>query len=150
MSWSAEDVLALATFLDAFAPQKSRTKYVSSIAQNATGHKVALPGTARLVTRNTALPPHSNAINTAVQVATCVMTDRSARHRTRPEHDTSPCDAACRIANIRAVDHRLSRCRAERDTCQPPQSAGGDPRNCHSLIRKVLPWMHDPPPHVAN
>jgi hypothetical protein len=34
--------------------------------------------------RNKPLPPHPNAIDATVHVATGVMTDRSARHRTRP------------------------------------------------------------------
>ena len=36
---------------------------------------------------NKPLPPHPNAIDAAIHIAAGVMPDRSARHRTRPEHD---------------------------------------------------------------
>jgi hypothetical protein len=37
--------------------------------------------------QKSSLPPRPNAIDAAICIATDVMTDRSARHRTRPQHD---------------------------------------------------------------
>ena len=55
----------------------------------------------------TALPPHPNAIDATICIATGVMTDRSARHRTRPEHDARPGNATLRIFNVLAVHDGL-------------------------------------------
>jgi len=78
------------------------------------------------------LPPHSNAIDTPVPIAgaRCSASDRGTRHWTRPKHDTGPCDATCRIANIRAIYNRLGGCRSESGTCKPQQDAGCNSRNC--------------------
>ena len=50
------------------------------------------------------------------------MTDRSARHRTRPEHDAGPRHATGRILNVLAVHYGLSRCRTEEVT--PAETLG--------------------------
>jgi hypothetical protein len=47
------------------------------------------------------------------------MTDRSARHRTRPEHDAGPRHATGRIADILAVHDRLGWRWIESETCKP-------------------------------
>jgi len=65
------------------------------------------------------LPPHPNAIDAAICVAPGVMTDGSARHRTRPEHEASPGDATHRIFNVLAVHNRLGGRWIERETYKP-------------------------------
>ena len=57
--------------------------------------------------QTSALPPHPNSIDAAICIATGVMTDRSACHRTRPEHDACPGNAAPGIANVGAVHDRV-------------------------------------------
>jgi hypothetical protein len=79
--------------------------------------------------RNKPLPPHPNAIDATIHVATGVMTDRSARHRTRPEHDASPCDAMDGITDVFAVHDRLGWRWSESETCKPQQGASSDPGN---------------------
>ena len=76
------------------------------------------------------LPPHPNAIDAAICIATGVMTDRSARHRTRPEHDACPGNAAGRIFNVLAVHDRLGWRWIESETCKPQQDASSNPGNC--------------------
>jgi hypothetical protein len=76
------------------------------------------------------LPPHSNAIDAAIQVAAGVMTDRSARHRTRPQHDACAGNAAGRIFNVLTVHDRLGWRWIESETCKPQQGAGSNPGNC--------------------
>jgi hypothetical protein len=77
------------------------------------------------------LPPHSNAIDAAIQIAAGVMTDRSARNRTGPEHDARPCHATRRIADILTVYDRLGRCRSESDSRKSQQDARCNPGNRH-------------------
>ena len=80
--------------------------------------------------RNQPLTPHPNAIDATIYVSTGVMTDRSARHRTRPEHDACPGNATHRIFNVLAVYDRVSWRRIEGDTCKPQQGANSNPGNC--------------------
>jgi hypothetical protein len=47
------------------------------------------------------------------------MTDRSARHRTRPEHDAGPGNTTNRIFNVLAVHDRLGWGWIESETCKP-------------------------------
>jgi len=80
--------------------------------------------------RNKPLPPRPNAIDAAICIAASVMTDRSARHRTRPEHDACPGNATGRIFNVLAVHDRLGWRRIESETCKPQQGASSNPGNC--------------------
>jgi len=80
--------------------------------------------------RNKPLPPHPNAIDATVCVATGVMTDRSTRHRSRPEHDACPSNATHRIFNVLAIDDRLGWGWIERETCKPQQGASSNPGKC--------------------
>ena len=80
--------------------------------------------------QTSALPPHPNAIDAAIQIATGVMTDRSARHRTRPEYDAGPSHATGRIADVLAVHDRLGWRWAESETCKPQQGASSNPGHC--------------------
>jgi len=80
--------------------------------------------------RNKPLPPHPNAIDAAICIATGVMTDRSACHRTRPEHDACPGNATGRIFNVLAVHDRLGWRWIESETCKPQQGASSNPGNC--------------------
>ena len=80
--------------------------------------------------RNKPLPPHPDAIDATIHVATGVMTDRSARHRTRPEHDACPGHATVRIFNVLAVNYGPGQCWTESDTCKPQQDAGNSSGNC--------------------
>ena len=80
--------------------------------------------------QTSASPPRPNAIDAAIQIATGVMTDRSARHRTRPEHDAGPRHATGRIADVLAVHDGLGWRRAECETCKPQQGASSNPGNC--------------------
>jgi hypothetical protein len=57
------------------------------------------------------------------------MTDRSARHRTRPEHDACPGNATGRIADVLAVHDRLGWGWIESETRNPQQDASGNPGN---------------------
>ena len=93
------------------------------------------------------LPPHSNAIDAAICIATGVMTDRSARHWTRPEHDAGPRHATGRIRNVLAVNHGPSRRWTESDTCKRQHEAGRNSRNCHWPSREILRPMHGDPPY---
>ena len=63
-------------------------------------------------------------------VATGVMTDRSARHRTRPEHDACPRNATGGISDVLAVHDRLGWRWIESETCKPQQGASSNPGNC--------------------
>jgi len=74
------------------------------------------------------------------------MTDRSARHRTRPEHDAGPRHATGRIADVLAVHDRLGWRWIESETCKPQQGASSNPGNSRWLDRKTLPRMHGAPP----
>ena len=47
------------------------------------------------------------------------MTDGSARHRTRPEHDASPGDATHRIFDVLAVHDRLAGVGLQVWPCKP-------------------------------
>ena len=76
------------------------------------------------------LPPHSNAIDASVHIASGIVTDRSARYRTRPEHDAGPRHATGRIADVLAVHDRLGWRWIESDTCKPQQGASSNPGNC--------------------
>ena len=76
------------------------------------------------------LPPHSDAIDAAVCIATSVMTHRSACHRTRPKHDACARNAACRIFSVLAVHDRTGWRWIESETCKPQQCARSDPRSC--------------------
>ena len=80
--------------------------------------------------RNKPLPPRPNAIDATICIATGVMTDRSARHRTRPEHDAGPRHATGRIADVLAVHDRLGWRWIESETCKPQQGASSNPGNC--------------------
>jgi len=84
-----------------------------------------------LVIRQTSLlPPRPDAIDAAIHIATGVMTHRSARHRTRPQHDACSGNAAPGIANVRAVHDRLGWRWIESDTCKAQQRASSNPGNC--------------------
>jgi hypothetical protein len=80
--------------------------------------------------QTTALPPHPNAIDATVCIAAGVMTDRSARHRTRPEHGPRPGNATLRIFNVLAVHDRLGWRWIESETCKPQQGASSNARGC--------------------
>jgi hypothetical protein len=77
-----------------------------------------------------ALPPYPNAIDAAICIATGVMADRSARHRTRPEHDACPGNATLRIFNVLAIHDRLGWRWVESETCKSQQGAGSNAGNC--------------------
>ena len=77
------------------------------------------------------LPPRPNAIDAPVCIAAGIVPNRSARHRTRPEHDAGPGDATLRIINVLAVHDCPSWCCTESDGCKPQQNAGRNPYNCH-------------------
>ncbi len=79
--------------------------------------------------RNKPLPPHPNAIDATIHVTTGVMTDRSARHRTRPKHDACPCDAMGGITDVFAVYDRLGWRWIESETCKAQQGASSNPGN---------------------
>ena len=76
------------------------------------------------------LPPNPHAIDAAICVAADVMTDRSARHGTRPEHDASPRNAPDRIFNVLAIHDRLGRPWIESETSKPQQGASSNPGKC--------------------
>jgi len=76
------------------------------------------------------LPPRPNAIDAAICIAAGVMTDRSARHRTRPEHDACPGNATYWIFNVLTVHDRLGWRWIESETCKPQQNASRNPGNC--------------------
>ena len=76
-----------------------------------------------------ALPPYPNAIDTAIGIATDVLTDRSARYRARPEHDACPGNATHRIFNVLAVHDRPGWRWIESDASKPQQDAGSNPGN---------------------
>ena len=80
--------------------------------------------------RNKPLPPRPNAIDATICIATGVMTDRSARHRTGPEHDACPGNASHRIFNVLAVYDRVGWGWIESETCKPQQGASSNPGNC--------------------
>ena len=76
------------------------------------------------------LPASTHAIDTAVCVATGVMTDRSTRHRTGPEDDAGPRHATGRIADVLAVYDRIGWRWIESETSKPQQGAGSNAGNC--------------------
>jgi hypothetical protein len=57
------------------------------------------------------------------------MADRSARHRTRPEHDACLGYATYRIFNVLAVHDRFGWCWIESETRKPQQGARSNPGN---------------------
>ena len=75
------------------------------------------------------LPPCPNAVDATVHVATGVMTNRSARHGTRPEHDACPGNAPPGITLVRAVHDRVGWRRTEGDTCKPQEGANSNTGN---------------------
>ena len=78
---------------------------------------------------NKPLPPRPKAIDATIYIATGVMPDRSARHRTRPEHDACPGNATRRIFNVLAVYDRVGWGWIESETCKPQQGASSNPGN---------------------
>jgi hypothetical protein len=58
------------------------------------------------------------------------MTDCSARHRTRPEHDACPGNTTDGIFNVLAVHDRLGWRWIESETGKPQQDASSNPGNC--------------------
>ena len=85
-----------------------------------------------------ALPPRSNAVDAAVHIATRVMTNRSARHRTRPQHDTCPGNAARWICGVLAIHDRIGWLGIESKTCKPQQGTGCNPgKRCGFDSRNV-------------
>ena len=69
------------------------------------------------MSRKDGLAPHADAIDTAIRIATRIMTDGCARHRTSPEDNTGPGNATGRIADILAVHDGLGRRWIEGETC---------------------------------
>src|SRR3954468_9445948 len=88
--------------------------------------------------RNTPLSPHPNAIDATIHVTTGVMTDRSARHRTRPEHNACAGNASLRIFDVLAVHDRLGRRWIECETCKSQQDTGSNAGHRRGLDRKML------------
>ena len=82
------------------------------------------------------LSPHPNAIDAAICVSADIMTDRSARHRTRPEHDAGPRHATGRIADVLAVHDRLGWRWAESETCKPHRALAAIPATVADLIER--------------
>jgi len=80
--------------------------------------------------RNKPLPPCPNAIDATICIAAGVMPDRSARHRTRPEHDTCPGNATRWIFNVLAVYDRVGWGWIESETCKPQKGASSNTSNC--------------------
>ena len=79
------------------------------------------------------------------------MTDRSARHRTRPEHDAGPRHATGRIFNVLAVNHGPSRCWIESETRKPNRALAAIPATVADLIeRRFLGYMADLPLRAAE
>jgi hypothetical protein len=89
-----------------------------------------------------ALPPRSNAIDATIHVATGIVTDRSTRHRTGPEHDARAGNAPSGITLVCAVHDRFGWRWIEGDTCKPQQGASSDPDNSRRFDRKTLPRLH--------
>src|SRR6185312_13899431 len=79
--------------------------------------------------QTSALPPHTNAIDATICIATGIMTDSSPRHRTGPEHDAGPSHATRRIIDVGAVDDGMGGCWIESETCKPQQGASSNPDN---------------------
>jgi hypothetical protein len=77
--------------------------------------------------RNKPLPRRPNAIDATICVATGVMTDRSARHWTRAEHDACPGNAMGGITDVFAIHDRLGWLWIESETCKPQQDASSNP-----------------------
>ena len=101
------------------APEKSRHR------------DEAVTASSSLVTRDTKpLPPRPNAIDATIHVAAGVMTNRSARHGARSQHDACPGNATGRIFSILAVHDRLGRGWIESETCKPQQGASTNPGKC--------------------
>jgi|UPI0004808D5B hypothetical protein len=69
------------------------------------------------------LPTRPNAIDAAICIAAGVMTDCSARHRTRPQNDACPCDAMGGITDVFAVHDRLGWRWMESETGKPQQDS---------------------------
>ena len=90
-----------------------------------------------------ALPPRSNAIDATIHVATGIVTDRSTRHRSRPEHDARAGNAPPGITLVCAVHDRFGWRWIEGDTCKPQHDASSDPGNSRRFDRKALPRLHD-------
>ena len=92
---------------------------------------------AKVVTRKQVLlPPHTNAIDATICIATGIMTDRSPRHRTGPEHDAGPRHATGRIADVLAVHDRLGWRWIESETCKPQQALAAIPAPVADLIER--------------
>ena len=97
------------TYAEAFAVADKFSDLHGGIGDdnNSGSRNLGLPAAARARDPNKPLPPHPNAIDAAIHIAAGVMPDRSARHRTRPEHDAGPRHATGRIADVLAVHDRL-------------------------------------------
>ena len=64
------------------------------------------------------------------------MTDRSARHRTRPEHDAGPRHATVRILNVLAVNYGPSRCWTEMTPANPNMRLAAIPATVTDLVER--------------
>jgi hypothetical protein len=101
----------------------------------------------KVVTRKqSALQPPPNAMDAAIQIATGVMTDRSVRHRTRPEHDAGPRHAIGGIADVLAVHDGLGWRRAGSETGKPNRALAAIPATVADLIeRRFVGFIADLP-----
>ena len=85
----------------------------------------------RLVTREQRpLPPHSNAIDASIHIASGIVTDRSTRNGAGVEHHACPRHATRRVAYVSAVNDCARRFITKRDTRKPQQDTGGNSCNC--------------------
>ena len=75
------------------------------------------------------LPPRPHAIDSTIHIATSVVTDRSARHRARPEYDARPGNTTSWILSVLTVDHCTGGRWIERETGKAQEGASSNPAN---------------------
>ena len=84
--------------------------------------------------QTTGLPPHADAVDTAIGIATGIMAYRSAGYRTRTQHHTGPSNATRWVGCVLAIDDGIGWARIEGETCKAQESASSNPVTVANLI----------------